>query len=227
MNRPLTKNAHFYQEDDLLLISGIQHFVYCPRQWMLIHIEQVWQENPQTVQGTIFHEHVHGSTKSSRSGIITSRGMPVVSRALGIQGVCDVVEFHPAECGVALSGRKGRYLPLPVEYKRGRPKRHDADQLQLCAQAVCLEEMFGCKVPHGFLFYGETRKKERVELGQDIRERLQGVLSDMHRCFEAELFDASPPKGSCRSCSLKNLCVPELLKIEPASSYINARMREA
>jgi CRISPR-associated exonuclease Cas4 len=213
-------------ENDLLLLSGIQHFVYCPRQWMLIHVEQAWSENLKTVQGAIFHENVHSLTTSKRDGVITSRGMPVISRALGIQGVCDVVEFHPDERGVVLHGHRGRYQPVPVEYKRGRQKKHDADKLQLCAQALCLEEMLECRVPHGFLFYGETRKRDRVILGEEVRDNLKEVLAEMRHCFEAGVFEAKAPKRACGSCSMRNLCMPELLGCGQASSYVSAKICE-
>lgn len=137
-----------YQEEDFLLLSGIQHFVFCRRQWALIHIEQQWQENLRTVEGGILHEKTHDYTiKEKRGDLIISRSMGIYSRTLGITGACDVVEFHKSRDGVALYGREGNYKPVPVEYKRGKPKQGNADVLQLCAQAMCLEEMLLCRIP--------------------------------------------------------------------------------
>lgn len=136
-----------YEEEEFLNLSGIQHFVFCRRQWALIHIEQQWKENVRTVEGQLLHERVHdGFSVSSRKGWIISRGMPVFSRALGVNGVCDVVEFRPSAQGISLAGHVGQYSPSPVEYKRGKPKEDEADVMQLAAQALCLEEMLLCEV---------------------------------------------------------------------------------
>lgn len=143
-----------------MLLSGIQHYAFCPRQWALIHIEQQWEENYFTVMGNIMHENAHDRDfVEKRKNIVITRGMPVFSRTLGVRGDCDIVEFRPDKAGIPLKGREGTYQPVPVEYKRGKPKEHDADVLQLCAQAMCLEEMLVCAVPKGFLYYGETRRR--------------------------------------------------------------------
>ena len=154
-----------YQEDDYLLLSGIQHFAFCRRQWALIHIEQQWEENIRTFEGRVLHENAHNSElREKRGDVLTIRAMKVVSRSMGISGECDVVEFHRSENGVPLQGQKGLFCVIPVEYKRGVPKKHDADELQLTAQAMCLEEMLFTRIERGFLYYGETRR--RVEIGR-------------------------------------------------------------
>jgi CRISPR-associated exonuclease Cas4 len=149
-----------YKEEDFLLLSGIQHFVFCKRQWALIHIEQQWQENLRTIEGEILHEKTHDETiKEKRKDLIISRGMNIFSRTMGITGTCDIVELHKNEQGVNVFGRDGTYKPIPVEYKRGKPKENESDVLQLCAQAMCLEEMLLCEIPEGFLFYGEIKRR--------------------------------------------------------------------
>ena len=132
-----------YTEDDYLMISGIQHFKFCRRQWALIHIEQQWAENEHTAVGKLMHEKVHDPyLREKRKGVIIARALPISSRELGISGECDVVEFHKCEEGVTLYGHRGLYSIYPIEYKKGKSKPTDEDRLQLAAQVLCLEEMF-------------------------------------------------------------------------------------
>ena len=141
-----------YREDDFLMLSGIQHYAFCKRQWALIHIEQQWQENLHTVVGELFHKKAHDKFSYEKRGdVIITRGLPIHSRELGISGECDIVEFQEKENGIKLFGRSGTYQPYPVEYKKGSPKNTEADILQLAAQAMCLEEMFSISVPEGAL----------------------------------------------------------------------------
>ena len=152
-----------YREEDFLMLSGIQHFCFCQRQWALIHIDMLWEENLRTAEGEIMHDKCHDSMSSeSRGDILISRGLPVFSRAMGVSGECDVVEFIRDDNGISLSGREGRYKVYPVEYKHGSPKEHNADVFQLCAQAMCLEEMLVCEISEGALFYGETKRRTKV-----------------------------------------------------------------
>ena len=147
-----------FKEEDYLQLSGLQHFVFCRRQWALIHIEGQWAENYRTVDGHLMHERVHDQEfRESRGDCLTVRGLAIHSTELGVSGQCDAVEFRRAPAGIALQNREGLWLPYPVEYKRGKPKKHSADELQLCAQAMCLEEMLCCAVPEGALYYGEPR----------------------------------------------------------------------
>jgi len=173
-----------YQEEDFLLLSGIQHFVFCKRQWALIHIEQQWQENLRTIEGEILHERTHdNSIKEKRGDLIVSRGMGIFSRSLGITGTCDVVELHRTSDGVNIFGRDGTYKPIPVEYKRGKPKTDNSDVLQLCAQAMCLEEMLLCVIPEAFLFYGETKRRLKIILDDEIREQVRTICKEMHELY--------------------------------------------
>ena len=142
-----------YKEDEYLMLSGIQHFKFCRRQWALIHIEQQWSENVRTVIGELMHKKVHDpSVKEKRKETLLVRALPVSSKELGVSGECDLVEFHKCEDGITLSGHRGLYSVFPVEYKKGKPKITDEDKLQLTAQAMCLEEMFSTTISEGALY---------------------------------------------------------------------------
>ncbi len=200
-----------YSEDDFLAISGIQHFVFCRRQWALIHIEQQWQENEKTVQGEIMHEKVHNShLNENRNDVFISRGINVRSRTLGLTGVCDVVEFHKDENGVSIFGKSGTYTPVPVEYKRGKPKNDLCDVMQIVAQAVCLEQMLLCRVDVGYLYYDEIKRRQKVEITQEIRGQLFDIVKEMHSYYERRYTPKVKTSNKCRSCSLNEKCLPKL-----------------
>ena len=170
-----------YKEDEYLMLSGIQHFKFCRRQWALIHIEQQWSENVHTVIGELMHKKVHDpSVKEKRKETLLVRALPVSSKELGVSGECNLVEFHKCEDGITLSGHRGLYSVFPVEYKKGKPKITDEDKLQLTAQAMCLEEMFSATVSAGALFYGETRRREVVEFTDDLRNEVRDMFEEMH-----------------------------------------------
>ena len=210
-----------YDEDDFLALSGIQHFAFCRRQWALIHVEGQWADNALTAMGNVLHDRAHdGSLREKRGDTFVVRGLAVHSRNLGLKGVCDVVEFHADSEGHPLAGVDGLWLPVPVEYKRGRRKSKDVDRIQLCAQAICLEEMFACDIRAGYLFYGATRSRERVEFGQSIRERTYELASDMHASFTRGFTPSAKKTESCKACSLIDICVPELASARTVASYL-------
>lgn len=216
-----------YSEDEYLMLSGIQHFSFCRRQWALIHIEQIWHENLLTTEGRIVHERVHDpSFNEKRRDLLTIRGMNIHSAAFGVSGQCDVVEFYRDNVnGVQLHGRNGLWLPSPVEYKRGTSKTSDADRLQLCCQAMCLEEMLLCKISKGFLYYNEIRKREEVIFTDDMRNTVKTMLTEMHQ-YMKKGYSPKPHKSkACTSCSLKDDCLPGLEKHTSASKYIESRLR--
>lgn len=216
-----------YPEEQWLLLSGLQHFRFCRRQWALIHIEQQWAENERTVDGTLMHQRAHDrDRKEVRGGAVITRGMSVFSARLGISGACDVVEFHPDPEGVPLSGRAGRWRPFPVEYKRGAPKPHDADELQLCAQAMCLEEMLCCPVPEGALFYGEPRRRTPVAFTEALRQQVRAGTEEMHQLYRRGHTPKAKPGKGCSACSLKDLCLPRLARREPVAGYLDRAMEE-
>ena len=181
-----------FREEEFLPLSGLQHFAFCRRQWALIHLEQQWQENLRTIEGQLLHERAHDASLRERRGdTLVLRSLAVASPTLGLSGQCDVVEFRAAPEGVPLAGEEGRWLPFPVEYKRGRPKPHQADELQLCAQAMCLEEMLCCPVPEGRT--ATTAKPAgalRLRFSPELRRQVQSAAEEMHQLFGG----ATPPK---------------------------------
>ena len=215
-----------YKEEDYLMLSGIQHFSFCRRQWALIHIEQQWNENLRTVEGNIFHKKAHdGYSSEKRQNVIISRGMPVFSSTLGISGVCDIVEFYRDDKkGISLHGREGRYLVYPVEYKKGQPKEDEADILQLAAQAMCLEEMLECEIEKGYLYYGEIRRRIEVRLDGDIRQQVRDTFEEMHHYYERRYTPKVKRTKACNACSLKDLCLPKLMKEQSVKEYISKRI---
>jgi CRISPR-associated exonuclease Cas4 len=213
-----------YNEEEFLQLSGIQHFVFCRRQWALIHIERQWQENTRTIEGAFLHEKAHSVFSEKRGDVITTGDMPVFSSELGICGACDVVEFNRDEDnGVPLRGRKGKFTPVPVEYKRGKPKEHDADLLQLCAQAMCIEDMLVCRVPKGYLFYGEPRRRTEVLFDEALRRRVCDITREMHEYFRRGYTPRVKPTKACKACSLSDICLPTLGRGLSAAEYMRAR----
>ncbi|MDR0890457.1 MAG: CRISPR-associated protein Cas4 [Oscillospiraceae bacterium] len=216
------------ESGDFLMLSGLQHFVFCRRQWALIHIEQQWAENLRTVSGNLMHEKAHDKGfHESRGDVIISRGMNVFSASLGISGECDVVEFHRSQDGISLKDRDGLWQPYPVEYKRGAPKKHQADEMQLCAQAMCLEEMLCCEIPCGALYYGELRRRQQVEFTEDLRQSVRDSLSEMHAYYSRGHTPKVKPTASCNACSLNDLCLPKLMKSTSVSAYLKQFMEDA
>lgn len=217
-----------YQEEDYLSLSGIQHFEFCKRQWALIHIEQQWQENLRTVEGSIFHKKAHdGSFTEKRKDIITTRGMRVFSRTLGISGICDIVEFHlDHKNGVPIYGREGKYSVYPVEYKNGEPKVDDMDILQIVAQVMCLEEMLCCEITRGYLFYGRTRRRIEITITDALRNKVREDFNEMHQYYERRYTPKVKRSKSCNACSLKEVCLPVLCKDISVKGYINKRINE-
>jgi CRISPR-associated exonuclease Cas4 len=215
-----------YTPDELLPLSGIQHFLFCRRQWALIHVERQWQENVFTVEGKQLHKRTDDPFfTESRAGTIIARAVPIASYQLGLVGVCDVVEFKLSPQGVQLPGREGSYLPAPVEYKRGAPKKGPYDEAQLCAQAMCLEEMLSVDIPLGFLYYGETRHRTEVVLGIELRKLVTEMSAEMHAYFKRGYTPRVKTSKACRSCSLADICLPNLQeKTVPASRYIRQQM---
>jgi CRISPR-associated exonuclease Cas4 len=217
-----------YQEDDYLLLSGVQHYAFCPRQWALIHIEEQWNENYLTAGGRILHNKAHnGESTEKRGDLIIFRGLRVRSTKLGLSGECDIVEFHKSNAGISLNGYAGLWCPYIVEYKRGKSKVNDCDRLQLCAQAICLEEMLCTEIKDGALFYGEPRRREIVTFTQDLRSKLEDTVISMHQLFDRK-YTPKPAKGKhCQSCSIKDLCLPQLGESDKTyvKKYLEAHLK--
>lgn len=216
-----------YSEDEYLLLSGIQHFVFCRRQWALIHIEQQWEENYRTVDGNIMHRNVHDSGFHEKRGdVITARAMAVSSSRLGVSGECDVVEFHKNVNGTEIFGLDGKYNVIPIEYKRGEPKEDDCDIMQLTAQAMCLEDMLCCEVSYGYLYYGETRHRIKVDFNVELRERTEKIIDEMHSLYKSKHTPKVKRTKACNACSLKDMCLPIICGNLSAHDYILKRMGE-
>lgn len=220
----------FYSEDDFLLLSGIQHMAFCERQWALIHIEQVWSENVRTVEGKHFHERTDDPFEDeSRKTLRVVRAMPLISYNLGLRGVADVVEFYQSQKNDAgkvcrLEDRHGWWYPVPVEYKRGHPKRDDRDAVQLCAQAMALEEMMRVSISSGFLFYGQTKHRESIVLDDNLRQHTVALTQRMHQLFQEGVTPKAKKGKHCSKCSLVELCQPNwMLQHRSVQDYL-ARM---
>jgi CRISPR-associated exonuclease Cas4 len=214
-----------YEETDFLQLSGIQHFCFCRRQWALINIEQQWQDNLRTIEGEILHEKAHAGSVEKRFDILTARSVPVFSRSLGIHGVCDVVEFYRSPEGVSIYSHEGLWLPVPVEYKRGKVKEGLEDILQLCAQAMCLEEMLICSIPTGYLYYGEPRKRQLVTLDEPLRNEVKDMFLEMHEMYRRRYTPKVKPTTKCKACSLRDICLPGLNKTIPVHEYLERNLK--
>ncbi|MCP5417570.1 MAG: CRISPR-associated protein Cas4 [Chromatiaceae bacterium] len=208
-----------YSEDALLPLSALQHFAYCPRQFALIHLEQTWEENLYTAEGQLLHQRVNSGEAETRGALHVARSLRLVSRQLGLTGMADLVEFHRIENGGAeLPGRSGFWQPFPVEYKRGHSKADDWDRLQLCAQAICLEEMLDTEVPEGAIFYGKPRRREPVPFDAILRKDTHSLAEQMHQRWESRRTPPPEPGPKCNHCSLFNRCLPDT---PSASEYLH------
>ena len=193
----------------------------------LPHLAQPWRETLRTTEGALFHRRAHdGGERERRGDTLILRGLPVFSRSLGLSGQCDVVEFHASPDGVPLQGEEGLWLPVPVEYMRGKPKPPQADELQLCAQAMCLEEMLCCPVPEGALFYGEPRRRTPVAFTEALRQQVRADTEEMHQLYRRDHTPKAKPGKGCSACSLKDLCLPRLARREPVAGYLDQAMEE-
>ncbi|MBV8071056.1 MAG: CRISPR-associated protein Cas4 [Acidobacteriaceae bacterium] len=202
-------------DEDLIPISALQHYLYCPRQCALIHIERLWEENLHTAEGRVLHENAHQAAAERRKGVRVVTAMPLYHPGLGLFGVADVVEFHPDTNG---------QRAVPVEYKRGRPKSHRADEVQLCAQALCLESMLGCAVPVGFLFYGKMARRKEVAFDSGLRELTRDTVAFTRRLlFGGRTPTASYEPKRCDPCSLIGVCQPRWLA---AGQAVDAWLRK-
>ncbi|WP_246516478.1 CRISPR-associated protein Cas4 [Salicibibacter cibarius] len=214
-------------EIDYLMLSGIQHFQFCKRQWALIHIEQQWEENVKTIEGQHLHQKADEPfIREKRGNKLIVRAMPVKSEDLKINGVCDVVEFVQDPSGVEIAGEQGMYKSYPVEYKRGKPKKDYEDILQLAAQAMCLEEMLLCDIHQGYLFYNEIKHRVEVPLTSEIKDEVRSIVEEMHHYYRKKHTPKVKTGSFCKSCSLQNVCLPRLMNKRSVKSYIEGKIKE-
>lgn len=213
--------------DEYLLISGIQHFCYCRRQWALIHIENYWTENLFTAEGRNMHDKVHEERLvTRRNGVITIRGLQIKSERLMLTGACDAVELIPDNNGIKLQGKEGKWRIHPVEYKRGSSKGLDCDRLQLTAECMCLEEMLSCEIEKGSLYYGQTRRREEVIIDNVLRASVEATVHEMRDYYRRKYTPIVKTGRFCRSCSLNSYCMPELEGKISVSDYICEHIHE-
>lgn len=205
-----------YSDEDMLPLSGIQHYAFCPRQWALIHMEQMWSDNHLTLEGSILHEKADNPflRETNGSDIISLRGLKISSHSLGLNGIADVVEIYPMSHTHSSSKedliKSKMFRALPIEYKRGSRKRSDCDRLQVVAQAMILEEMFGIKINTGAIFYWEERHREYFEINEDLRKEVREISKLMHEIIKTTKIPKSSKKAGCKSCSLFDICLPSI-----------------
>jgi CRISPR-associated exonuclease Cas4 len=221
-------------EDDLLPISALQHLAFCERQCALIYVEGAWAENQRTAEGRQLHDRTHAQDVEVRAGVRIARGLRLRSLRLGLSGQADVVEFHalsaldaPLPSVVGEGEGLGVRQPFPVEYKRGKPKTDHCDEVQLCAQAMCLEEMIGLPVPEGALYYSQPRRRTPVSFTPELRAETEALATRLH---ELVRLQRTPPPlfgKHCKSCSLEDLCLPRTSATHSARRYLEAALQDA
>lgn len=204
-----------YETDDLVMLSALNHYIYCPRRCALIHIEQIWSENLFTAEGRIMHDKADSNKFESRGNVRIDYSVPLRSLRLGLIGKADVVEFHK---------QGDKWIPFPVEYKRGKPKIDDCDKVQLCAQAICLEEMLNVEIPEGALFYGQTHHRHDVTFDKDLRTETEEAAKKVHELIESGITPKAEYSKKCEKCSLLEICLPKVSK--KASNYLINAMRD-
>lgn len=200
-----------YTEDDFIMISALQHYVYCPRQCGLIHVDDVWNENLFTTRGNILHEKVDTDTYETRGTTKTVRGLRIHSYRLGITGRCDVVEFRQTKNGEEI---------MPVEFKSGEPKDDISDKVQLCAQVCCLEEMLNTKITHGAFFYGKIRRRDVVEIDNELRLQTEKIIASVRDIVSTKKVPPAEYTSKCRNCSLYDICQPKAMNKKKLNNYI-------
>lgn len=219
-----------YDDDDMLMLSGIQHYMYCPRQWALIHIEQQWADNRLTAEGGLLHKHVDNPAYRQKNGdIITLRAVHIASEKLGLYGISDAIELISSdteENAVTHPRYAGYWKLYPIEYKRGQPKPDERDAVQLAAQVICLEEMYGVHIPEAALFYNATRHRERVPIDAQLRKLTFELSEAMHKTFASGITPKALNKHKCKNCSLVDNCAPEIFQKKSVSYYLKKSFDE-
>jgi CRISPR-associated exonuclease Cas4 len=200
------------RDTEFIQLSAVQHYIFCQRQCALAYMEFVWEENYLTAKGHIFHDKVHASGAEKRRDVLEVRGLRISSERLGVSGQADLVEFHrinSSKKGVKIAGQKGLWALFPIEYKRGKPKQNNADRVQLCAQAMCLEEMLATEIASGAIFYGRNRRREQVDFTPELRNETSAAIAAIHAMFASGQTPRAVYSHKCDSCSLLSLCLPK------------------
>lgn len=220
----------YYDDDQMLMLSGIQHYMFCSRQWALIHIEQQWGENRLTAEGHVLHQNVDNPAyRQKNRDVITLRSVHIASHTLGLYGITDAIELLPSDDpnnAITHPRYPGYWKPYPVEYKRGHRKLDERDKVQLAAQVICLEEMYNIRIPEAALFYNETRHREVVTIDDYLRRLTYDLSEAMHHTFDIGFTPKADEKRGCRNCSLIDICSPELAKKTSVSYYLKKMLDE-
>lgn len=199
-----------YHESDFIMLSALQHFTFCSRRCALVHTEQLWAENIMTAQGEILHERVHSEEKEKRGDTVFVRGLQIYSAKLGITGQTDLVEFRKADSkGVKLPGYDGLWKPFIVEYKRSKPKDTHAYMVQLTAQSMCLEEMFGVNITEGAVYYGMKKKRETVIFTDELKSETEKLCYKLHELLDSGKTPPAVYSKRCKNCSMIEFCMPK------------------
>ncbi|SHF68437.1 CRISPR-associated exonuclease Cas4 [Bacteroides luti] len=214
-----------YDDEDLLMLSGIQHIAFCERQWAFIHLEQQWAENRLTIEGQFLHEKVDDPLYMNLSrGAVILRSVSISSRILGLYGFSDAIELLPSKTqtnSITCKKYPGYWLPVPIEYKHGKPKMDSIDEVQLCAQAICLEEMYSISIEKGYLYYGEIRHRTEVQFTKELRELTFRLSDRMHELYKNNITPPPHYEKKCKACSLHDICMPETFsKKRSVNSYL-------
>ncbi len=215
-----------YKEDEYIQLSALQHYLFCPRQCVLAYMEMIWEENELTALGRLFHYKAHEKKTEKRPGLLIARGLRIYSAELGLSGEADVVEFRKVttddDYGCKIKGVSGRWRPFPIEYKRGKPKNDFSDEVQLCAQAIALEEMLGAHIPEGAIFYGKNKRRFPIEFTEELRKLTIKTAQEVHRLLNTGITPAAEYSTKCGACSLNNMCLPKKTanKRGSAASYL-------
>lgn len=219
-----------YAEDDMLMLSGIQHFMFCPRQWALIHIEQLWEENKLTVEGHLLHSNVDNPSYRQKNGdTITLRSVAIASKKLGLYGFTDAVELIPTsdkDKGIKHNKYPGLWKPFPIEYKRGKPKTSMVDEVQLAAQVMCLEEMYEITIDYGAIFYGEIKHRSVIHVSEDLRLLTMRLAKEMHKIYKEGALPKAEKSSCCGKCSLIDICMPKKKKQNNIDTYLKKNLYE-
>jgi len=219
-----------YSDDDMLMLSGIQHYMFCPRQWALIHIEQQWEDNRLTAEGELLHKNVDNPAYRQKNGdTITMRAVHIASHTLGLYGVSDAIELIPSdtkENAITHPRYAGYWKPYLIEYKRGHSKPDERDQVQLTAQVICLEEMYNIHIPEAALFYNETRHRESVTINDNLRQLTIKLSKAMHKTFANGIIPKAVEQKGCKNCSLVDICAPDWIKKTSVSFYLKKTLYE-
>ena len=219
-----------YTEEDMLMLSGIQHYMFCPRQWGLIHLSQEWEDNRLTAEGQLLHENVDNPFYRQKNGdVITLRSVHIASYKLGLYGIADAIELLPAnssENAITHNKYPGFWHLYPIEYKRGNHKPDERDEVQLAAQVICLEEMYGINIEYGAFFYGEIRRREEIHIDEKLRALTFECANKMHNAWNRFYLPKANKKTQCKKCSLVNICLPELEQRPKVSDYLKRNLYE-